>query len=144
MTGVTVWVVEEGEYSDYRVVGVFSSKEYAQQIADVINGTGGYRDATVAEWPLDPAVHELRQGFKRFVVDMRKDGTVERCEQQTISGYQLSGDVHIWRRTQAPAFRGNPDKPDVLQAEVWAEDETHAVKIANEHRTQKIASGEWA
>jgi len=39
-----VWVVEEGEYSDYRVVGVFSSKENAQLIADAVNAPreGGF------------------------------------------------------------------------------------------------------
>jgi len=31
------WVVEQGEYSDYRVVGVFTSKANAQVVADAIN-----------------------------------------------------------------------------------------------------------
>jgi hypothetical protein len=145
---ITVWVVEQGEYSDYRVVGVFSLKENAQQIADAINaprengyGSGG---ATVAEWPLDPAVHELRHGFTPFLVDMREDGTVERCERWEVSGYELAGYVRMWRRTQAPAFRGNPDKPDILQTLIWAMDAQHAVKITNEHRTRMIATSEWA
>jgi hypothetical protein len=141
-----VWVVEQGEYSDYRVVGVFSSQENAQQIADAINGPDEdtYERATVAEWPLDPIVHELRQGFMPFLVHMREDGTVELCDQQKARGYELAGDVGIWRRSQAPAFRGNPDKPDILRAMIWAKDATHAVKITNEHRTRMIASGEWA
>jgi uncharacterized protein Usg len=143
----TIWVVEQGEYSDYRVVRVFSSKENAQQIADAINaprenGYGGDR-ATVAEWSLDPAVHELRQGFTPFLVDMREDGTTERCDRLDVSGYEVAGSVRMWRRTQAPAFRGNPDKPDVLQTIVWAKDDAHAIKITNEHRTRLIASGEW-
>jgi hypothetical protein len=74
---------------------------------------------------------------------MRKDGTTERCEPFEISGYDLAGSVRMWRRTQAPAYRGKPDKPDILQADIWAKDETHAIKIANEHRTRMIASGEW-
>lgn len=135
----SVWVVESGEYSDYRVVGVFSSKENAQQIADAIDD-----DATVAEWSLNPAVHELRQGFTPYLVDMREDGTVERCELWGISGYELAGYVRMWRRTRAPAFCNQPDKPDVLQALIWAKDDQHAVKITNEHRTRMIASGEWA
>jgi len=147
-----VWVVEEGEYSDYRVVGVFSSKENAQLIADAVNAPreGGYGvtsvtgGATVAEWTLDPAVHELRHGFTPFLVDMREDGTVERCERWDVSGYELAGYVRMWRRTQAPAFRENPDKPDILQTFTWAMDAQHAVKSTNEHRTRMIASGEWA
>lgn len=139
----TIWVVEQGEYSDYRVVGVFSSKEDAQQIADAINDNTSDK-ATVAEWPLNPAVNELRQGFTPYLVDMREDGTVERCEQWEISGYEIAGYTQMWRRTQAPAYRGNPDKPDVLQTLIWAKDADHAVKITNEHRTRMIATGEWA
>jgi hypothetical protein len=54
----TVWVVARGEYSDYRVVGVFSSQEHAQLIADAINASsgGGFDKATVAARPLDPGV----------------------------------------------------------------------------------------
>ena len=137
----SVWVVETGEYSDYRVVGVFSSKENAQQIADTLHAS--YDEATVSEWPLDPAVLELRQGFTRFLVDMRVDGTIERCDRSEPNAYNIAGSVSMWRRTQAPAYRGNPDKPDVLQVETWARDEQHAIKITNEHRIRFIASGEW-
>ena len=149
MKKTKVWVIESGEYSDYRVVGVFSSQENARQVADAINapseGKLYYSDeATVAEWALDPAVHELRQGFTPFIVNMREDGTVERCDPLDVSGYELAGYVRMWRRTQAPAFRGNPDKPDLLLAHVWARDAKHAAKITNEHRARMIASGEWA
>lgn len=141
-----VFVVEQGEYSDYRVVGVFSSMENAQLIADAINTSDdGYISggATVAEWSLDPAVNELRQGFAPFVVTMREDGAVEKCARWAVCGYELTGYVRMWRRTKAPAYRGNPDAPDVLSALIWARDEKHAVKIANEHRTRMIATGEW-
>jgi hypothetical protein len=33
--------------------------------------------------------------------------------------------------------------PDALQADVWAKNEQHAVKIVNEKRAQMIANGEW-
>lgn len=141
----TVWVVEQGEYSDYRVVGVFSSKAFAQQIADAINAPTEDRvwsPATIAEWPLNPAVSELRAGFMLFMVWMLEDGTVERCEKEEVSGYRLAGEVRMWRRTLAPAYAGK-GIPDLLQATVWAKDGLHAIKIANEHRTRLIASGEW-
>lgn len=139
-----LWVVEQGEYSDYRVVGIFSSEENAQRIADAINKTRGHNDATVSRWLLDPGIDELRQGFTPFLVDMREDGTVERSEQWEISGYELAGYAHMWRRAKAPAYKGNPDKPDILQTLVWARDQVHAIKITNEHRLRMIASGEWA
>lgn len=139
----TVWVVERGSYSDYRVVGVFSSREYAQQIADAINISGdGYEKATIAEWPLDPAVHELRSGFVKYLVVMQEDGTVEKVKQRDIGSYEIAGAVAMWRRSRAPAYSGQNVK-DVLEATVWAKDEAHAIKITNEHRTRMIASGEW-
>jgi hypothetical protein len=132
----TVWVVEEGEYSDYRVVGVFSSRANAEMIAD---RTGG----TAAEWPIDPAVSELNQGLSVYVVQMQKDGTVDRCERSNLDSYTISTiGVSMWRRSQAPAYRGK-DVPDVMQATVWAKDTTHAIKITNEHRAEFIASGKW-
>jgi hypothetical protein len=143
--GKRVWVVEQGEYSDYRVVGVFSSQANAQQIADAINASrGSSYSATVDEWPLDPAVEELSQGRHQYNVTMRKDGTVERCvRSEEVSGYDIAGSISMWRRTQASAYRNYKDVQDAMTATVWATDDTHAIKIVNEHRAQYIASGEW-
>ncbi len=138
----TVWVVERGSYSDYRVVGVFSSKENAKYLCDMVNLTDSYDKATVAEWPLDPAITELHQGLSQHQVLMLEDGTTERVEKKEFSVYDIAENVHMWRRTQAPDYKGK-GIPDVLMATVWAKDETHAVKIVNEHRARMIATGEW-
>lgn len=138
----TVWVIEQGEYSDYRVVGVFSSAANAQRVAEAINTSQSSTPATVAEWPLDPAVAALNAGHHRFIVWMRRDGTIERSEATEFRGYEPGGDVTIWRRSTAPAYRGKGIE-DCLQADVWAADLTHAIKIANEHRGRLIATGEW-
>lgn len=118
----SVWVVEQGTYSDYRVVGVFTSRAAAQLVADEINrgDNGSFNEASVDKWALDPAVAELRKGYRQFIVQML-----------VVDG--INGDVHVWERTKAPAYKGT-NTPDVLRAEVWAKDEKHAVKIANEHR----------
>lgn len=140
----TIWVVEQGSYSDYRVVGVFTSKENADHIAKVINGDeeDRYDDATVAEWPLDPAVAELRQGLSLYFVQMQADGTVDRCDRKEISGYELDGKVAMWRRSQAPAYRGQ-GLADVLWVTAFAKNDKHAIKITNEHRARMIADGSW-
>jgi hypothetical protein len=139
---MTTWVVEQGEYSDYRVVGVFSSEANARLIADAVNREQTYNPATVAEWPMDPAVDDLNAGRTQWLVWMRRDGTVERCDPSAISGYGISGEVSIWRRHRAPAFIGK-NVEDCLQATIWATDGTHAIKIANEHRARLVATGEW-
>lgn len=139
----SIWVVEQGSYSDYRVVGVFASEASATFIADTLNAAEyAYDRATVAEWPLDPAVNELRQGLRQHRVLMLRSGDVERVEPNEMDGYQLNGDVRIWRRSTAPAYIGKGIQ-DVLQCTVWATDSEHAVKIANEHRLRLLASNEW-
>src|SRR3990167_5468915 len=140
----TVWVIEQGSYSDYRVVGVFSTEADAQYVADFINVSERCDPATIAEWPLNPVVSELRQGCQRYFVLMQKDGTVEKIKRDE-SAYDLSGSVHVWRRSKAPApaYRDKKGTKDVLQATVWAKDEAHAIKITNEHRTRMIAIGQW-
>jgi len=139
----TIWVIEQGEYSEYEVVGVFSSEQNAQAVADAINATRhGSRssEATVAEWPLDPAIDALRQGFVPFVVMMLEDGTVELAQRHTVSSApSLVEDTFMCRRSKWRAT-----EPDVLRAVVFAKDEAHAIKITNEHRTRLIATGEWA
>lgn len=141
-TPKSIFAIEQGTYSDYRVVGVFSSKENAEIVAARINADDPYNHATVAEWPLDPAVNELNQGMSQFIVHMLKDGTVERCDPWEITGYGLAGEIHEWQREEAPAYRGT-GKPNVLNATVWATDAQHAIKIVNEHRIQMLALGQW-
>jgi hypothetical protein len=136
----TVWVVEQGSYSDYRVVGVFTEKRYAQVIADQVNKIGA-DEATVAEWPLNPCIEDLNAGRVQFNVRMQRDGTVEdvtpreflKCENTTVA---------IWQRTRVLIYAGT-GVPDCLTACVWATDQQHAVKIVNERRAQMIAQGAW-
>jgi hypothetical protein len=48
-TTTTVWLVEQGEFSDYHVVGVFDSQDKAQTIADAINNGDCWSRADVVE-----------------------------------------------------------------------------------------------
>lgn len=141
----TVWVVERGEYSDYRVEGVYSTRENAERIAAAFNGSGSWRDATVAEWEMDPGIDRLGKNLRSFSITMLRDGTVESVDERDRAWVNITDDstFHIWRRTQAPAYRDKPGVVDALRADVWARNEKHAVKIANEKRAQMIASGEW-
>lgn len=138
----TVFVIEQGSYSDYRVVGVYTTRRAAEMVCTAINANETWEKAEVSEWPLNPAADALNAGQSQHRVLMRRDGTVEECKRQDIRTYELTGECHIWRRSTAPAYRGK-GVPDVLQATVWAEDVPHAIKIVNERRGQMIAMGEW-
>lgn len=137
----TVWVIEQGGYSDYRVIGVFTSKENAELVMAAIDSK--WDEPSIAEWPLDPAVNELQSGRARWFVLMKKNGDVEEARKDELSSWDLVDDASIWERSTAPAYQGTDKAVDVLQVRVWAKDEKHAIKIANERRTQMISSGEW-
>lgn len=130
LPGSIVYGLTTGDYSDYTVVGVFSSKENAQFIADRMQYVGN-----IAEWKLDPAVNELRAGLMLWIVRMLRDGTTESARSDPDS-YQAP-EYRIWRRNRETGL------PDVLDARVYARDEAHAVKIVNEIRTRLIANNEW-
>jgi hypothetical protein len=139
----SVWVIEKGSYSDYRVVGVYTSEEKARIVCDAINKTDGeYDEAEIAEWPLDPAADEINQGMTQYLVYMRRDGTAERCEPRSLSAYGIGEQSYIWKRSDARAFQGVA-VADVLVSTVFATDEKHAIKVANERRMQMIAMNQW-
>ena len=125
-----VWAVEEGEYSDYHIIGVFSTKENAQIVADLFSGS-------VVEWPVDPGITELRAGLKRFRVFMYRDGSAEvESLQRTSYAFKVTGESE-----QNQVIRSM--RQSWIVPIIWAKDEKHAVKIANERRIQLIANGKW-
>lgn len=139
----TVWTIESGEYSDYRVDGVYSSREHAEAVVAKLRATGpDWRgdDYRLVERELDPGVEALRKGYKRFYVWMLFDGTVESIRED--DGWEVATSFEVWRRSTAPVNRGK-NVPDCLNATLFARDEQHAIKIVNEQRAQMIATGKW-
>ena len=125
----SVWVVEEGSYSDYHVVGVFSTEENANRIAEL---TGG----DVDEWRIDPGIDELNQGREPYSVGMEKDGTVLYVS-RNIWSYSL----RIRGKPMVGRSSANPE--GVIRGIIFSLSEEHAVKIMNEIRAQRIAEGNW-
>ena len=72
-----VYVVTSGEYSDYGLDGVFSSRELAQKHIDTLTFDGAICEFNeILELELDPNKAELTSGRVPFQVDMRKDGSI--------------------------------------------------------------------
>lgn len=135
-----IWVIEQGCYSDYRVVGVYSSKENAQMIADKININESYDAAEVKKWTLDPMVSDINAGLKPFHITMDKSGNTERVGEGEIDSHSLGCCLSVWKRSRAPAYK-NRNISDAVHGFVWAKDEKHAIKITNEFRVHAIADG---
>lgn len=140
----TVWVIEQGTYSDYRVVGVFSIKAKAERILEALKVSKDtyYDEPTIAEWPLNPGFAQINARLDQWRVLMLRDGSVEDAKQVALSSYNLDGAEHLWERTKAPAYAGK-GVPDALDVVVWAKDKKHAIKIVNERRAQMIATEQW-
>lgn len=137
-----IWVIEQGIYSDYRVVGVYTSKENAEIVCDALNKGESYEQATIAEWPLNPGAAELNQGLSTWLVHMRRDGFVELCDPRGLDSYDISHDDYIWKKPKTPAVAGSNAR-DVLVSIVFASDAQHAIKSVNERRLQMIAMNKW-
>jgi len=134
------WVVERGCYSDYCVLGVFTSRKYADEFAQEANMRESYEKATVAKWPLNPGVAEMAAGMKLWSLTMSFDGTTERIENIARADCSASNGLSVWKRTEALHWKGQSVQ-DAIQGSVWARDEKHAVKIANEFRVRMIVDG---
>lgn len=134
----TVYAVNTGCYSDYRVVALFSTKEKAQAFMAAVPDRN-YND--IEEFLLDPPTADLaRRGYWQWDISMLRDGTVEyAAKADTVcSSHIVAPHRHwVWRRSQ------NTTQPDCLRSAVMAKDEKHAIKIASEHRVQLIATGQW-
>lgn len=136
----SVYIVEQGIYSDYRVVGIYSTQENADYIAEKMNASESYDQAIVKERPLDPAVEQMRAGLSNYTVQMFKDGTVKQSWTNT------SGDIFApdyLEEVDMETINGTARGPNYLQASVWATDDKHAIKMTNDHRIQLLALGRW-
>lgn len=133
----TIYVVTSGEYSDYSICAVFSTKELAEEY--VAFGTQhkqfGYTGADIEEWELDQGSEQVRAGVS--------------CYQVYFTDI-LSGDIGFlndWGVTEEPLREQVIDRPDGTRSYVaWvlANDEESACKIANEHRVRAILNLENA
>ena len=131
----SVWLIEDGEYSDYRIVGVFSSKENADLMCALCGGI-------VNKWPLDPAIEQLNAGLWPYDIRMAMDGTTELVARRaSLPVDYMTIQLRVWVRTKSPAHKDDPGVQDAINGTVWAESEIHAAKIVNERRIAFLETG---
>lgn len=129
----TSYIVVTGEYSDYHVCGVYSTRKKANYAAKVYDGA-------VIEYEIDE-LPDHPKGLLGYRVEMKKDGAadVQRCGIGPMEIYLAGSFLNDYSRKD--------DGQLVIVKEfvisVWAKDEQHAVKIVNEKRAQIIAANEW-
>jgi hypothetical protein len=118
----TAYIVTQGEYSDYKIVAVFSTRELAEAFLRVYDSQGTYDSADIEEHEIDPHQSEINAGLKVYEVTMDIDGNNAKAELN--SDPDAGTEFYILRNYQQ--FYG--------RTTCWARDEQHAIKIANERR----------
>ena len=110
-----VYVVTEGDYSDYHIVGVCTSKESAERIRQL--ASSDYHEAQIEEYEADR--FNVEPTYKYYYVRVLKDGAVEVSVGSCIySPYE----VYDYRRARGSVT--------AFVVDVFAQDEEHAKKIA--------------
>jgi|WetSurMetagenome_2_1015567.scaffolds.fasta_scaffold15373_8 hypothetical protein len=133
-----VWLVTEGAYSDYRVIGIYSSEAKAEEAKAIFVTRND-----LEEYELD-SLPEGRQGFYGYMVSMRRNGDSYSQLWDSPAGFAPGWSEAIGHPGWSEAIGPRGRNTDILREfHVWAKDGKHAVKIANEYRTQMIAEGAW-
>ncbi len=122
----TVYAVTDGEYSDYSVRGIFSTKEKAELYAKAFRGD-------VNEWPVDPVVGMIKPNHKPFIISMDKSGV-------TIYINDRPNDWSFASTTNVMFIGG---KDQLLEVACFAKDQAHAIKITNDLRARILKQNRW-
>lgn len=118
-----IYVVTSGVYSDYRICGMFTKKENAELLASKV-----YDDNDIEEWETDIPMDIKNKQY--YFVRMKRDGETLEVHKDNFSGTKTTINY---------GFDNNSN----MYLNCFAKDEIHAVKIANEKRTQLIAEDKW-
>ena len=125
-----IYMVSTGCYSEYRVVGVYSTIEVAEYARRLFNSTNEIEELTVDD-----------------LVDHPKDMTYWLClmdiDGNARSVHQTEPDFERDSFYFAAGLGWFAENQDCMVFCMWARDEKHAVKIANEKRIILKANGQW-
>ena len=115
-----VYIVTSGEYSDYCVEGIFSTKEKAKDLKKVVDGNN-----PIKEYELDKPIYGWMFAV-RIEMDIEGNTTHSSYLKQRVNmrfdKYFYNGYLHI------------DIKSDSLE---------RAIKVVNEKRIQILANNEW-
>lgn len=123
-----IYVVTSGEYSDYHIEGIFDSNELAESFMEAFAPDKYNEPMCVNEWDLNSC--GFKKGLKAYRVELKPTtGDVVEIRQERscfIFNYYENGVTETMDKT--------------LNIGVFAKDEKHAIKIANEKRAMYLAN----
>lgn len=122
----TIYILTEGSYSDYHVIGVYSTKELAEKAQFV------YEDSQIEEYTLDD-VPDYPPGMKGWYVN------IDDAKPDEPYSYQVSPDYATIPSESEYNYHYNKQTGYCVYC--WAVDQEHAEKIAldkyYQHQAQK-------
>lgn len=157
-----MWMIEQGEYSDYRVYGPFTTREKAVDYYKLTSYRGEPQEGEIVEWEVDPEFDGRPAGHYFYLVSMKENGDTVRVSVTPANSASYAKDTPV----DYSVIRKNADG-SIVQKEIssrfsdrkytvnvtdfvpvmlyymWATDEKHAIKIANERRIAQLAAGTW-
>ena len=126
-----IYIVTSGCYSDYHIDTVFTNKKTAEVFADKIDGEAEAWETSPSDL-IDKITHN-----KIFCVRMNKEGNTDLVMEEDFDVCDIENAIE--KKTEIfKAVNGYS-----MITYMFAKDEKHAVKIANERRVQLIANNEW-
>jgi hypothetical protein len=133
-----IYIVTAGDYSDYHINGVCSTEEKADELMKLTRGD------YIEEFELDK-FPEHPPGLYKFQVNMNKNGDVP--QRNGIYPMDCTDMFKIYAHDGIVVLPlevdWQPSSDGYTSFYVWAKDETHAVKIANEKRVGLILNNMW-
>ena len=125
-----VYVVSQGEYSDYDIVGIFDNKSLANKFMESFGGSERFNE--IEEHKVNPYEPEVSKGYKPYFLRMSKTG----------EAYDIEVTKHTHRFGRAYISYGY-SFDNHLYNYCFARDEKHAIKITNDLRRKLIANNQW-
>lgn len=130
----TIYLVTQGSYSDYRIVGAYSTRELADKVVTEINRCYHYDQAVVEELELDKPT--VKQGYARLTLRMDRDGNTL----DTWNSGPLEGEDRTLFTDYRPHYSGGVT---CLTVSRFTDSLETLAKIANELRTRYLAEKGW-
>jgi hypothetical protein len=131
---IKIYAVNKGCYSDWRIVALFSTEEGAKLFMERHpddSSYGGYNDIDI--YYLDSGIEEMRKGASHFEVCMFENGDVWYSDQDPEDIGEPSTEF-VTPPPPKPGIRPAYGGRKYFKWRGFANDEPHAIKIANEYR----------
>lgn len=122
-----VYLVTSGEYSDYKVEAIFDDKELAKKFIS-LHGKHCCNDE-IEEFEMNKYKSDTEKGLCGYGIWMERNGK-----------YKIHSEILSHECQNKLSFTYNNE---YLVVYCLAKSEEHAVKIANEKRTQILALDRW-